>query len=96
MKKTLAIIALALATNASASDIKKDGYLLAMNQMSPQQAMYSFMVDQLLEAKCGKEQAPEAMDYDPEVFLDISIHLKDGRYSKAKEALNTIQCQNAK
>ena len=65
-----------------------------MYEMSPIGSVYGFILDQYLETRCGKEQTLDSMKYDPKTFLQINMHLADGKYKKAKQLLATIPCSN--
>lgn len=92
MKKLLFLLLIFLSTNTFADTHKKSAFYLALTSQAPLDASFTFMLDQYLSKKCGKEQTLELVNKNYELQLKIILLLKKGKYDQAKDELNSIAC----
>lgn len=92
MKKCIALILLVGSSLSHAQDREKGPYFLALSSMSNDASVFSFMIDQYLENKCGKAQTIDSLNQSTESYLQIALALKGGNYKKAKTILNSVPC----
>jgi hypothetical protein len=93
MKKLLLVLSIFISTSAVADDVDRSPFYLALSNMSPDMAAYTFMVEQFLEVKCGKKQPLENIKAASESRLNVSLELKAGNYKSAQKLINEIQCK---
>jgi len=78
----------------SESSTKKSAYYQALAAMSPSDAGYAFMVDELLEERCGKSQEiAELKGAVTASELPVLRDLKDGNVEAARELLAGLACR---
>ena len=92
MKKVIIAALLFSASVSNAMSQEKDSYFLALSTMSNDLSVFTFMIDQHLEKKCGKDQSIDSLKQGSESYLQIAISLKEGNYQKAQNILEAIPC----
>lgn len=94
--KVAAITFMCLASSlvqASEKIENKSMFYAAMFNVSREEAEYVFMLDQLLEMRCGKSQSLESLKKSAMNRIYVSVALKDGKADEAKRLLNSVQCE---
>ena len=95
MKKALVFILLFMnsATYAKQGDnLAKGSYFLSISSVSKDLSAYSFMIDQILELKCGKSATLDQVGKATETHIHVLIALKHGDYEEAKRIINSVSC----
>lgn len=96
MKKIIAALLWAVfyASSANAADEPKKGaFYLALSTMSRDIAAYTFMLDELLTARCGASPSIEHLKTASESYIYVLLALKDGNTADAKARLSSIPCE---
>lgn len=93
MKKWFAFSILAFSSTVSgAGNENKGAYFLALTAHSTELSSYLFLVDQLLETKCGKPQSLASVEKGSETQIQVLSALKNGQYDRAKAIVSSIAC----
>lgn len=96
--KLLALIIATLCTSVLAGppDPGKGAFYMAMTSMAPSESTYLFMVDQMLEARCGKPQSInhlKSLNDKGGASLFVTLELKKGDLAEAKSMLASLPCE---
>ena len=96
MKRTILMICSAVifmsATTVNAAIEAKALYYQSMSSMSHNHATYTFVLDELLTARCGKAPSINYLGTLSDRELLISIALKDGNITEARSLIASIPC----
>lgn len=98
MKKAFTTILFAALCSSSvfaADEAKKGAFYLALSNMSRDIAAYTFMLDELLTARCGTSPSIEHLKTASESYIYLLLALKDGNTADAKARLSSIPCEKA-
>lgn len=99
MKSKIALI-VGLVTVVSAiaappdDEAKKPQFYLALASMSPDGAQYTFMLDQVLTARCGKAPSIEYLKKASQSQILVLQALAAGKSDEAKRILALIPCES--
>lgn len=93
MKKLFALVFGLMCYSEGAFAEEKENFYLALSTMSDDLASYTFMIDQILELKCGKVQSIQALKKASETQIYVLIELNKGNSKKAKEIIASIPCE---
>lgn len=87
----------ALCSNSvfAADEAKKGPFYLALSSMSRDIAAYTFMLDELLTARCGASPSIVYLKTASESYIYVLLALKDGNTADAKARLLSIPCEKA-
>ena len=94
--RSIAILSIAAATMTAANaseTVAKSAYYRSLTAMWPDLAVYSFMVDELLEPRCGRPQRLEHVKSVSSTHLKVLLALKEGRTEAASAELRAVPCE---
>lgn len=89
------MIGFAVSAFAGNSDQEKASFYSVLTTVTPSDASYTFLLDQYLEAKCGK---PQSIDHIKKVSaqgasLYVILAIKSGDVAKAREVIRSLPCE---
>jgi hypothetical protein len=97
LKAALAIAStlFSTATFAADADVERSAFFQALVAMAPQEAAYSFVIDQYLEVKCGRPQSVKHLKavLSSHTALHTILALKAGDSAKAKANIQQLPCE---
>lgn len=87
----LCLVAFPVYSTESVED--KGTFYAAVFQMSQEDVGYLFMLDQLLEIRCGKPQSIEILKKAMPSKTYVLLALKAGMVNEAKKHISSVQCE---
>jgi hypothetical protein len=97
--KIPALLAFTLLAGAAvaADDAEQAAYYRSLTAMSPDLAAYSFVIEQYLDARCGRPQSLKhvqaVLRSNDASSLGVTLALKAGDKAKAKAMLERLPCE---
>lgn len=79
--------------SAFAEDDSRDEYYVALSNMSPNTALFEYMMSQMYLNKCGNEPSDSKRTELAMKEVTLRIALKNGNTKEAKTVLNSFSCE---
>lgn len=80
-------------TAVSKMTTEKKAFFLALQTMSDEDATYTFMIDRMLERKCGRPPSIDALKEAGKTHLSFRKAFEAGHYADADKILQTLPCE---